>query len=721
MVSAGPGGCPNCSDPDQSGRFCTACGSALDAAGPTVRSSRRDRMMWLVAGLVVLLVAAGTGVVVAMSGSADTEVAESTTESTRSSALPSSDGVVPPASSPTSVTATTSAVTAAVSAVVTPSPTVIVLDASGSMKNDDAPGPRIDAATTAVRTLVDGLPDGSPVGLIVYGTSTDGSDAAKAAGCQDIKTLVPVAPVDKAAFSVAVDGVVASGYTPLGNSLRAAAAALPGSGPRNIILVSDGEDTCAPPEPCDVAREIGGGDLVIHTVGFRVTGTAKDQLTCVAAAGGGKYVDAANATQLQAFLRTAVDANAMVDTLTHTGFDGLTIGMSVDQAKSVDSSINAASSGTVVIVWRDCDLIFIDGMLVSIERHKNSSTQDGLAVGDDIAKAGQLYGSSAVQTAGGRTHAVFAAEPDSDIGYDVTFTPKEPGQLAGPITRIVLCRCRAAVAMSVAVVNPNDYMNTSGRWWFRTPDDGWNCSITITSGRVFCESGRYSQDKSATYPPATSADVEAAGCEEIGFVAGRMTLTATGASYGGCGHGDASEFYYNRNDGNPGLGRILADGQVLEAGGFRCFVTGFAVTCSPYHVDGVGFTIDETYYRTYPRDGAAPSPQGASAPTSPTPTETGNSDGGCPTSDQLIQSFTVTDPSLVPDSNAVSFTNVRCVDGATPLARWLAAEAQFADGSSKPVLFGWDHDEQYWFEKSLDANTCRSLPAKIADVCSGTR
>lgn len=97
------------------------------------------------------------------------------------------------------------------------------------MNEDDAPGPRIAAAKKAATTLVDGLPDGAPVGLIVYGTATDDSDAARAAGCQDIKTLVPVAPVDKAAFTAAVDGV-ASGYTPLAGSLRAAAGALPADG-----------------------------------------------------------------------------------------------------------------------------------------------------------------------------------------------------------------------------------------------------------------------------------------------------------------------------------------------------------------------------------------------------------------------------------------------------------------------------------------------------------
>ena len=103
--------------------------------------------------------------------------------------------------------------------------------------------------------------------------------------------------------------VVASGYTPVGNALRAAADALPNEGPRSIVLVSDGEDTCAPPAPCDVASELHqqGIDLVIHTVGFKVDATAREQLSCIAQATGGTYSDAADASQLTQALATKVD------------------------------------------------------------------------------------------------------------------------------------------------------------------------------------------------------------------------------------------------------------------------------------------------------------------------------------------------------------------------------------------------------------------------------
>jgi len=188
-------------------------------------------------------------------------------------------------------------------------PVMVVLDASGSMNQDDAPGPRIDAAKAAVNSLIDGLPGQAQVGLQVYGTGTGSTDAEKGAGCTDIKTLVPVGPLDAGALKSQVDSVVAAGYTPIGNALRAAADALPNEGPRSIVLVSDGEDTCAPPGPCDVAGELHqqGIDLIIHTVGFKVDASAREQLSCIAQATGGTYSDAADAGQLTQALAIKVD------------------------------------------------------------------------------------------------------------------------------------------------------------------------------------------------------------------------------------------------------------------------------------------------------------------------------------------------------------------------------------------------------------------------------
>jgi Ca-activated chloride channel family protein len=191
------------------------------------------------------------------------------------------------------------------------SPVMVVLDSSGSMIARDAGGggTRMDAAKRAVGSMIDGLPAGAPVGLAIYGAGTGSSGSAKAAGCRDVRVVQPVKAVDKAAIKRAVNATKASGYTPIGQSLRVAAAQLPKEGQRSIVLVSDGEDTCAPPQPCDVAKELSkqGVDLHVHAIGFRVDAKARAQLACIAQSTGGTYHDAADAGSLLGVLGRVTD------------------------------------------------------------------------------------------------------------------------------------------------------------------------------------------------------------------------------------------------------------------------------------------------------------------------------------------------------------------------------------------------------------------------------
>lgn len=178
-------------------------------------------------------------------------------------------------------------------------PTMLVLDASGSMK-----GAKMDAAKSAVHTFVDSVPAPAQVGLEVYGTHTGSSDAEKAAGCQDVQVLQPPQQVDKSALNAAVDGITPSGYTPIGVALTKAAETLPKDGPRSIVLVSDGLDTCAPPDPCEVAKKLSeqGTQIVMHTIGYGVDDKSRAQLTCIAQATGGTYSDAPDGKALEKVL-----------------------------------------------------------------------------------------------------------------------------------------------------------------------------------------------------------------------------------------------------------------------------------------------------------------------------------------------------------------------------------------------------------------------------------
>lgn len=182
---------------------------------------------------------------------------------------------------------------------------LVVLDSSGSMAEADAGGgqTRMEAAKQAVVALAAGAPASARIGLRTYG---DGVDSQAPGSCEDTSLKVPVGPVDRAAITSAVQALAPRGDTPIGTSLRAAAGDLGGTGPRSIVLVSDGEPTCDP-DPCVVAQELAaqGVDLRIDVVGFRVGEEARAVLRCVADAGRGQYVDAADAGELTAALGTS--------------------------------------------------------------------------------------------------------------------------------------------------------------------------------------------------------------------------------------------------------------------------------------------------------------------------------------------------------------------------------------------------------------------------------
>ncbi|MGO2863870.1 vWA domain-containing protein [Corynebacterium casei] len=185
-------------------------------------------------------------------------------------------------------------------------PTMLILDASGSMGETDAGGQtRMDTAKEATHTFLDGVPEDSELGFITYGTGTSNAPEEREAGCEDVTTLAPLASGQLDDIRGEVDGIEASGYTPMGPALRQAADELPEEGARNVVLVSDGIDTCAPPPVCDVAKELHdqGIDLIINTVGFLVDGEARAELECIAEAGGGQYLDANDADSLAESMR----------------------------------------------------------------------------------------------------------------------------------------------------------------------------------------------------------------------------------------------------------------------------------------------------------------------------------------------------------------------------------------------------------------------------------
>jgi Ca-activated chloride channel family protein len=181
---------------------------------------------------------------------------------------------------------------------------LVVMDASKSMGLPAGDGrSRLAVAKAALRTVVDGLPDGARVGLRLYGHRVSG--AGRVAGCRDTELVTPVGALDRGALKAQIDSYRAVGSTPIGRALRAAASDLPARGAASIVLVSDGGDNCAPPNPCTIAGELAaaGTGVSIQAIGFQVGARARRQLQCIARRGRGVYRDAADADDLAVALR----------------------------------------------------------------------------------------------------------------------------------------------------------------------------------------------------------------------------------------------------------------------------------------------------------------------------------------------------------------------------------------------------------------------------------
>ncbi|HRO95335.1 VWA domain-containing protein, partial [Citricoccus sp.] len=182
-------------------------------------------------------------------------------------------------------------------------PVVVVMDYSSSMLEKDADESgttRLAAAQEATSTLLDNAPDGADLGMVVYGANTVGD-------CKDITTLQKVGPTDVGGLKKRIAGLDAVGETPIGAALLHAAQELEGiDGEKSIILVSDGEENCSEPPACEAAQDLAGKGigLTVHTIGFKVNDAAREELTCVAEATGGTYVQADNATELESELQT---------------------------------------------------------------------------------------------------------------------------------------------------------------------------------------------------------------------------------------------------------------------------------------------------------------------------------------------------------------------------------------------------------------------------------
>ncbi len=184
---------------------------------------------------------------------------------------------------------------------------LLILDASGSMWGQIDGENKIVIARRVVKDLLGELPDDAEIGLVAYGHRREGD-------CEDVETVVPLGPLDRAALGGTIEALNPKGKTPITAAVRQAVEVVRGrDGAVTVVLVSDGLETCGG-DPCAAVREAraAGVDFLMHVVGFDVGEEDVSQLECAAQAGGGLYLDAEDAAGLGAALDQAVAAPAEV-------------------------------------------------------------------------------------------------------------------------------------------------------------------------------------------------------------------------------------------------------------------------------------------------------------------------------------------------------------------------------------------------------------------------
>jgi Mg-chelatase subunit ChlD len=177
---------------------------------------------------------------------------------------------------------------------------VVILDCSGSMKDEIGPGQtKMDAARAVVGELFRAVPNGRNLAFIVYG-----HDAALE--CRAVKVVRPLGPVDdevRRELAFAVDALRPVGHTPIAASLRAAGEVLAKSeGMSQVVLITDGVETCKGDPAAEAERLVaavkGLRAVEVVGVGLKKPGE-KEAVALIARRGRGKFYNPETAADLK--------------------------------------------------------------------------------------------------------------------------------------------------------------------------------------------------------------------------------------------------------------------------------------------------------------------------------------------------------------------------------------------------------------------------------------
>lgn len=181
---------------------------------------------------------------------------------------------------------------------------LFLVDASHSMiekipSGDGSKEEKMDGAKRVLQQAIANLPSDINIGLRVFG---QGFSNDPYSDCQSSALLVPIGRSNRRAVMEKVRELRAHGLTPLTYALTQAENDLRYcNGPKTVILISDGAETCGG-DPCAYIDRLAQLGIKIKVdivgLGLRRDKEAKAQLGCIAKASGGNYYDANTAAEL---------------------------------------------------------------------------------------------------------------------------------------------------------------------------------------------------------------------------------------------------------------------------------------------------------------------------------------------------------------------------------------------------------------------------------------
>ena len=182
----------------------------------------------------------------------------------------------------------------------------LIFDASGSMWGSVGGRPKIQIAKETMISVIENLRGDVQAALRVYGHRVA---PGRAGACEDSELVVPFARIDKRRYIERIAALRALGTTPIAFSLSQVPVDLAGvSGPKMIILVTDGKEECGGNPSHAVSGLLAKGlKIQVNIVGFALDNdAAKIEMQRAAELSGGRFYDAADGGALRSAIERAL-------------------------------------------------------------------------------------------------------------------------------------------------------------------------------------------------------------------------------------------------------------------------------------------------------------------------------------------------------------------------------------------------------------------------------